>query len=248
MTCRNTSRSISAMSACSSKTAPVRGSKPYRKFHYILKEYGKFGNDTPKWTIPARVNKEPPPNNYPGPGDYDIPDKIFEPSNLPHLISSRKENVTVPLTSKLDYDVRTNILPKNPILIGKLTGESYISNTFSADRTYIPPPFGSDSTVKILERHEIKDDNGIPGPGQYNPIEKKHHIPTYSMSIHEVNEKNKRQHEHEQLPGPGSYNLTDPLPPVGNWTEKFREKPQRKRNQPVNRLCPWEKPKPVLNV
>jgi hypothetical protein len=244
----NSPRSVSAMSKFSTKTAPIRGSKPYRKFHYILKEYGKFGNGTPKWTISSRIDKAPPINNTPGPGDYEIPDKIFRNSKLPHVISSRSASEPVSITANLDYNIKTNILPDNPITIGKLTGQSYISNIYSPDRTYIPAPFGSDSTIKIHERYEIKDDNEVPGPGHYNPIHKKRHVPTYSMAIRDFSKKNKKRNEEEQQPGPGSYELIKPLPPVGNWTEKFREKPKRKRNQPVNRLCPWEKPKLVLNV
>ena len=236
---------VSALSQASTKTAPVKGARPYRKFHYILKEYGKFGMDTPKWTISGRIEQKPPTNNFPGPGEYEIPDSIYE-NKKGHLIESRPDEHFESLTSKLDYDVKTSILPPNPIKIGKITGPSYIGKTNSPDFTYVPPPFGSETTVKILERHEEKVDNGVPGPGKYNPTDINRHIPTFSMAKHHIPSNNKKK-DVDNSPGPGTYNLTDPLPPIGRWSDKYREKPHRRRSQ-VNRLCPWEKPKPVLNI
>ena len=235
----------STLSKASTKTVPVKGSRPYRKFHYILKDYDKFGMDSPQWTISARIDEKPANNNFPGPGEYDIPDPIYD-SKKAHLIVKRPRETFSSLTSKLDYDIKTNILPDNPIKIGKITGQSYLNNPFSPDRTYVPPPFGSEITVKILERHEEKLDNGVPGPGKYNITNEKRHIPTFSMAKHHMADKNRKK-QPENLPGPGSYELTDPLPPIGKWTDKYRDKPHRRRSQ-VNRLCPWEKPKPVLNI
>ncbi|EAX93482.1 hypothetical protein TVAG_427100 [Trichomonas vaginalis G3] len=247
LTSRNSSRSISTMSTMSTKTAPVKGAKPIRKFHYILKDYSNFGADTPKWTI----NPRPPTGEIeisenPGPGEYEVkPD--FLDTKLPHIIRPKPQQSYSSLTSKLDYNVPPAFPENNKITIGQKTGQSYITKVESPDFIYVPPSFGSNVSTKILEKHDDVKPDLTPGPGHYNPTELKTHVPTVSMVKPQNNQK-KVSFSHD-VPGPGSYNILPPLPPTGHWTDKYREKPHRKRKNIENRLTPWEKPKAVvLNV
>lgn len=235
------------MSNVSTKTAPVKGAKPIRKFHYILKDYTKFGADTPKWTInPRPPTVETVISENPGPGEYEIKAEILD-TKLPHIIRPKPQHNYSSLTSKLDYNIPPAFPENNKITIGQKTGQGYITKVESPDFIYVPPRFGSNVSTKISERPPEQKPDLTPGPGHYNPSEAKLHVPTVSMT--KPNTAQRKVAFSDNVPGPGSYNILPPLPPAGHWTDKYREKPHRKRKNIENRLTPWEKSTAiVLNV
>lgn len=238
---------IPQISSRTSKTQPVRTSVPLRKFHYIIKDYDRFGAGSPTWTISAKGPEEPPPIPTPGPGDYEVPTGLIN-QNKKYVIFSRPQTNYETVTSNIDYYTPPPLEPK-PAHIGKLTGIDYVPKTNTPDFCYVPPPFGSGKTTHIAERHNDKIDNSIPGPGKYSPIYSNlKKAPAFSIVKPDTSHSRTRATEPEVLPGPGSYNVEPELPKAPKWTERLRVKPKKQRKDSVSRLTPWEKPKATINL
>ena len=185
---------------------PIKRTHPYKPEEidfYIGVNIEKFG--TPKNTTIGSNRKPPkPPPTTPSPCDYDVPSGPID-KHLMHLISdSGHSDLVCNMTTNIDY-IDATIFPRNvPKAIGNWDNRHFYEVNDVPPCMYFPDTEFDRPKIKIKDRKEINYDNGIPGPGAYNPDFVLRKPPEYKFTTPTL--RFDWLNDRRNNPSPGSYN------------------------------------------
>lgn len=147
---------------------PVRRPQPTKQtdidFYVGVPE---FGSDAPKVRIGTSRLETRPRHSTPAPGYYNPISPISK--KLPHKITSSHDWPKSTMNTNIDYINHTTFPNKKPATIGIRDGTTFFHMTNGPPCRYYPGISFDKPKVVISEKFPEPKENGIPGPGAYNP-------------------------------------------------------------------------------
>jgi hypothetical protein len=197
---------------------------PTHSFRYVPKNLSVFGQEALSITIGCSRKPPPPPEDFPGPGTYEIKPKTLY-VDIPHRISTRPETSYATISSGIDFPP----LPpfgRPQTRIANRSSLYYFDPTDGASPAFCPKDHRR--LVTISAKVPTSDETAAPGPGKYPIVEAvPAQVPAYSVP------KSKRREiwaKPPDAPPPGSYEVIPALPKPKRWASRYRvEVPVKKR-------------------
>jgi hypothetical protein len=197
---------------------------PPHSLRHLPKNLSVFGQDGLSVTIGCSRKTPPPPDDFPGPGTYEIKPKTLY-VNMPHQIRNRAEVSYATISSSIDYPPLPQFgRPQTQIAT---RSECYFFNpTEGPSPSFCPKNYCRPLTIS--SKAQISDETEAPGPGKYVIGEGvAAHAPAYSVP------KSKRREiwaKPPDAPPPGQYEVLPALPKPKRWAAKLRvDMPLKKR-------------------
>jgi hypothetical protein len=190
---------------------------PPHSFRYVPKNIAVFGQTGKTVTIGCSRKPPPPPEEFPGPGAYQVDPKTLY-VDLPHLIQNRPESDYRTLTSDVDFLALTPFT-RPSTHIGNRDNVRFFSVNDAPPPTYVVDTRESLAPLTIGQRFVRQDVSDAPGPGEYPVSDTRPGTAGFTIPH---NPKRELWNPPPITPDPGEYNILPPLSKPKRWAEKLR--------------------------
>lgn len=183
-----------------SSTSPVLMMPAVCRGHNV--KIPQFGCFSPNWTIGSSRKAPRPPDETPGPGEYEIQPPLRSPKSG-RTIGPRREISDRTVTSDIDIPNIRAYPANRPVTVGTRSTTYFYIPTDGAGNYIKEKSTLSPRAHRIALRIEEKP-NGNPGPGAYSPdYSQKPKMTTIDRTLN----RDVFKPAEPDIPGPGSYNL-----------------------------------------
>jgi len=188
----------------------ISTNKPTEPDFYIGNDIN-FGNNGKKVSIGCSRPKVKPPEQTPGPGQYETPVEPFK-TRFYHRISESHLESRKPTTNDIDFIDATVFPEEKPISIGKIDNQKFFTVNDTPPCSFVEYRTFEKPRIRIGKKISCNQIDKIPGPGEYTPKDVVHfRMPSYTLSGPKYRDEWLYQ-EKENTPSPGEYNL--PIVPL----------------------------------